>query len=265
MINGVPACVFYVDENGHGLAFSSPAQTEQQLQKWAKNADKDKTMFLMQQYAKMQGKRARIYLDKGAYINWDKYKAAEKDKSVTKHWDAVSKRLGSDGEKNQNVIATYCDDHSVDMETYFPAQYFASKLGEGWFIPSDDELEKLSLFFYGHYGENDKCNIKDFDLTKDPNSVIRLNVKKVDKNDDLSNVPVSKWVVYDVKDELNKHLLPQHKGIVSSRMRSGETGFQALHPWETEGMKRLAYIHINDGIKGKNTLTYNFIVPVYRF
>lgn len=60
------------------------------------------------------------------------------------HYRALSTQLDGDGRHNAEVIREYCRNNNLDLQEMFPAQYWAENLGEGWFIPGDNELEDWS-------------------------------------------------------------------------------------------------------------------------
>ena len=50
------------------------------------------------------------------------------------------------GKENAKVIRNYCEENDVDMKTFFPDQYWAESLGDGWFIPGVAEIELYTQF-----------------------------------------------------------------------------------------------------------------------
>lgn len=63
---------------------------------------------------------------------------------MTVHYNNLATELTSDGKHNSEVIKQYCLDNNLDMKEFFPAQYWASTLGDGWYITGDNELEDYS-------------------------------------------------------------------------------------------------------------------------
>lgn len=151
-IGGIPAVVFHTDSTGeHGLALSWPAYhvdefKEKNIQKLVEDS------ILTQEQA---DKLTSIAIDMKSYKKAGKLKKKEKEKLFT---DLVP-MLTDNGEENMLAIQQYCKDKNLSLKDNFPWQYWATQLGEGWYIPGDYELELLATYFYG--GLNKKLGIID--------------------------------------------------------------------------------------------------------
>lgn len=141
-IGGVPAFVFYLDETGqHGLAMSMPALSPKQL----KGIDKYVKKELMTET------QAEYFRNGNMSLDLDTYKKAGLLKKRTKEtlFGDLIPSLSGDGKNNASAIASYCQKNSLSMRDNFPWEYWASQLGDGWYIPGDNELEKFAVFFCG--------------------------------------------------------------------------------------------------------------------
>lgn len=151
-IGGIPAVVFHTDSTGeHGLALSRPAFRvdkfkEKDIQKLV-----DDSILTQEQADKLTS----IAIDMKSYKKAGKLKKKEKEKLFT---DLVP-MLTDNGEENMLAIQQYCKDKNLSLKDNFPWQYWATQLGEGWYIPGDYELELLATYYYG--GLNKKLGIFD--------------------------------------------------------------------------------------------------------
>lgn len=149
-IDGVPGFVFYLDESGeHGLVMSFPAVSEKQMKKVVKSAKK--RGFSEDEVREKQG---RILI-----------KASSNPKNLKnrgKFYPELIEYLSGDGEQNATAIADFCKEKELDIQEYFPANYWASQLGEGWFIPGKDELNKFAEFYLGGTGKESKVKMGTF-------------------------------------------------------------------------------------------------------
>lgn len=142
-IDGWTSLVIQVDDNGQGLAMTRAVVCT------PKGWDK--------LYKK--GKISQATYEKAIYMNYEPYKAAKNDKNNNRvaNWSPVYKKMTESGEENKVTIATYCQENNIDMATVFPNHYWASRLGEGWFIPGDKELEILArMMCAGKFGKDEK-------------------------------------------------------------------------------------------------------------
>ena len=60
-------------------------------------------------------------------------------------YGGVEAKTVGHGDENQKIITDYCQENDVDLALYFPAEHWAIQLGDGWFIPGNDELEQVIL------------------------------------------------------------------------------------------------------------------------
>ena len=147
-IDGVPAFVFYLDQTGeHGLAMSIPAFEA----KGMKKADKlvKKELMTNEQAAIFKNNPLRQFNSQGI--------GGKKSKDV--FVDLID-RLTDKGKTNQEQIIAYCNENNISLNDIFPLQYWAKNLGEGWFIPGDQELTYFADFYFGGLGKNNSLGIK---------------------------------------------------------------------------------------------------------
>lgn len=141
-IGGMPAFVFYLDETGqHGLAMSMPALSPKQL----KGIDRYVKKELMTET------QAEYFRNGNKALNLDAYKKRGmlKKKAKEELFGGLITSLNGDGKNNASAIESYCQKKGLSMKDYFPWEYWASQLGDGWYIPGDNELEKFAVFFCG--------------------------------------------------------------------------------------------------------------------
>ncbi len=144
-INNTPAFVFYIDETGeHGLAMSMGAMESKDLKTFEKLKKKGK--ISEEEYNKSVNVPM---IDKDAFKDAKILKS--KDKEIL-FKDLIS-QLSDKGQENAIAIKEYCDKNNISMKEKFPWQYWASQLGEGWYIPGDYELELFAKFFCGGLGK----------------------------------------------------------------------------------------------------------------
>lgn len=139
------ALVVYVDESGqHGLLMSPTA--------WRTGT------FILKQAAKKAGLSVE---DFAAQLPLPLMPAGEGDTKIRKVQKAMLQNNlnGVTGVENSQNIANYCEENGLPMETYFPEVYWASQLGDGWFIPGTAELELYAqTIAYGVGKKNYKGN-----------------------------------------------------------------------------------------------------------
>lgn len=139
IVDGYPALVIYVDASGeHGLYMTGTALTEEQF----KGADEQANKYA-EKYMKKQGIElpADMPVLKCAmpYIKYtEKMKVSGKMKKQIES-DLLPK-IGGQGEANQKTIQEFCAVNSFDLATFFPLEYWATQLGEGWYIPGAEEV-----------------------------------------------------------------------------------------------------------------------------
>lgn len=148
ILDGVPCFVFHVDESGeHGMVMSFSANSAKQAKKVQK--------FMEKNLAKDSGLQSD-----GNAVTWDSNKLIIPEKSKEKLdkkawkqiWADLNSQLGDYGEQNAKIVKDYCAEKNISLNL-FPHQYWASTLGEGWFIPGDEELRLFAQFFCGGVGK----------------------------------------------------------------------------------------------------------------
>lgn len=147
-IDGVPAFVFYLDQTKeHGLAMSIPAFYE----KGGKKTDK------LVKKGLMTNEQATIFKNNPLGQFNGQGIGGKKSKDV---FVGIVDRLSDNGKTNQQQIIAYCKEKSISLKDIFPLQYWATNLGEGWFIPGDQELTYFADFYFGGLGKNNSLGIK---------------------------------------------------------------------------------------------------------
>lgn len=147
-IDNVPSFVFWLDQSGeHGLAMSIPAFDA----KSGKKADKLVKKGLMTKEQATIFKNNPLGKFNGQGIGGKKSKDVFTD---------LIDRLSDNGKTNQEQIIAYCEEKGISLQEIFPLQYWAKNLGEGWYIPGDQELTYFADFYFGGLGKNNSLGIK---------------------------------------------------------------------------------------------------------
>lgn len=287
-IDGVPACIFYLSEDGHGLAFTFPAMSEKQIKEAIKKAEKagDKPQDVQK---KIKGVVAQNLLDNGFVIDREKAQKGGwlKKKKKKEVMDGLIDRLGSNGLENHKAILEYAEEKGYDLESVFPAQAYCRKLGENWFIPGSEELIKLSQFLFGVYGEGEAFTMTDAgtrwaDILNNPQLIQATGASATAMADPakISTVPAHFYTFQTLTSQwLAKSTINNYFSILSSDALSSETGFLALicivNPAVVKGnpllltqkvVKEQSYeMKITGGWKGEENVLESMILPVYAF
>lgn len=143
-IDGIGGFVFYVDETGeHGLVMSGAAldPTSKAAKRIAKTSEKFGTP---PEVLAASGTLSKMTLPIPKKLS---------SKEKKKIFAELTPLLSDNGEQNAMAIENYCNEKGYAMQDYFPAQYWAQQLGEGWFIPGDKELNLFADFFCGGVGK----------------------------------------------------------------------------------------------------------------
>lgn len=141
-IGGVPAFVFSLDGTGeHGLAMSIPAFDA----KSGKKVDK------LVKKGLMNNEQATIFKNNPLGQFNGQGTGGKKSKDV---FVDLMDRLSDKGKTNQEQIIAYCNENNISLKDVFPLQYWAKNLGEGWFIPGDQELTTFADFYFGGLRKN---------------------------------------------------------------------------------------------------------------
>lgn len=137
LVDGIPAIVISTDETGqHGLVCSSMAVTSNDVKYEASQ------IMLKEKLSEEEAREkvlSRMTVPVLMYLNID-------NKQMKQYVADLATSSSIYGKENAELIRTYCKDNDVDMATYFPEQYWATQLGEGWFIPGVYELEQYVAF-----------------------------------------------------------------------------------------------------------------------
>ena len=186
---GMPVVVVYVDQSGeHGLIMAPSGG-------YIEAKGIQKSIKSLQQYKKKsdakEQKRSRAYAMKreidvtrmdeciaqsnelfDAVIAWlpnmplmsgSKIKELEEKKMLRN----IASKMTGNGQHDQQVIIDYCEENGINMAYYFYAIDWCRQLGEGWFIPGNEELELVVSSFapgIGKYEGLDKSQQTAFDF-----------------------------------------------------------------------------------------------------
>ena len=153
VIEGVEGYVFYLDESGqHGLIMSAYLQDSKALNKVIEKGNK---------VAAKKGEDPTAWNEQFKSSNY--YKACcsvldiPKPKNIKKIWKKafadLKGKTGADGKENAEIYAEYCKENGLSLAEVFTDIEWASRLGKGWFIPGDNELEKFAAFYQGGLGK----------------------------------------------------------------------------------------------------------------
>lgn len=165
---GVPSIVVYVDNTGEHGMIMSPAggyRTEKQIQKDIKSVRH--TMRLESRYKKIQQAEAMKHGIDVALLDECLEQARTTCETVLEwlpnmpftHLSKITEKQERDmlrniasqmtgyGAKDQQMIIDYCKANNINLQEYFYLIDWALKLGEGWFIPGNYDLELYSHAF----------------------------------------------------------------------------------------------------------------------
>ena len=153
--DGVPGFVYYLSENKqHGLVMSCAAFTEKDL----KNTDKlvEDGILTQEQVDKLS----------------ENYYGKEVGKTKLKYKEVYAPlvgKLSKNGKENVKLIEDFCADNGYSLGVYFPMQYWAKQLGEGWYIPGFDDLTLfINLYTGGRAKQITGFSKRAKDLSQDP-------------------------------------------------------------------------------------------------
>lgn len=147
-IGRVPAFVFYLDETGqHGLAMSIPAYDAKSVKKTDKLVKR----------GLMTTEQATIFKNNPLGKFNSQGSGGKKSEEL---FTGLIDRLTDNGHTNQEQIIAYCEENNISLQERFPMQYWAKNLGEGWFIPGDNELTEFAKFYFGGLGKKHSLGIK---------------------------------------------------------------------------------------------------------
>ena len=215
-IGGVPAFVFYVDDSGHGLAMSAAAVTPEALKTLERQVKKGR---VTKEQAEMV--KGMNVLDIKGYAKAGKLKADAKKKL----FEGLIPALGDKGEENAKAIEAYCKARGLSLEEEFPWQYWASQLGEGWYIPGDYELELFARFFMGGLDKEYGMGVLDM----------------VARAKELADNEVARGMVQSIV---------MQGGLMSSTAKHSECGFRILCRVERKLPTLLYWYELLDEVRG---------------
>lgn len=153
--DGVPGFVYYLSENKqHGLVMSCAAFTEKDL----KNTNKlvEDGILTQEQVDKLS----------------ENYYGKEVGKTKLKYKEVYAPlvgKLSKNGKENVKLIEDFCAENGYSLGVYFPMQYWAKQLGEGWYIPGFDDLTLfINLYTGGRAKQITGFSKRAKDLSQDP-------------------------------------------------------------------------------------------------
>jgi len=166
-LDGVPSIVVWVDSTGeHGLRLSPAASSITCKPKNNLFYRSDVSIGRSADFLKAQGKmgeklqNGKIFqgASKESLERWTAYHELYEQivefqnqhlwsKKKTKNAISVQELFNTNseyGEINMKAVLAFCENNNYDMETYFPSYYWATNLGDKWFIPGAYEVELIS-------------------------------------------------------------------------------------------------------------------------
>lgn len=160
---GVPSVVVFVDQTGaHGLIMSPAGgySKEKSIARDIKNIKSHKKtyskLYLRREKAIMSKYKIDITPVEGyknqadelfdAVIEWLPsmplmYASKINEKQEREMLSKVAPQMTGYGAQDQQMIIEYCEENGVSLPEYFSSIDWALKLGDGWFIPGNYELE----------------------------------------------------------------------------------------------------------------------------
>lgn len=141
VVDSVPSFVFYIDETGeHGLVMSFPASTmtTKKMKKMVAEMEKDE-----KKNAALAAGWTNLWIEKfkNGTLNCETFNTI-----IPKE---LADKLSDSGQDNQIAIVSYCKEKGIALEKVFPFQFWASQIGEDWYIPGDKELSLFANFYFG--------------------------------------------------------------------------------------------------------------------
>ena len=171
---GMPVMVIYVDQSGeHGLlmAPSGGYSTEKSLQLNIKDIQRTKKKYdkKLQKIWKADAMKYGVditYMDEyiaqadelfNAVITWLPNMPLQSGSKITEQEERkmlrnIAPEMTGNGQHDQQLIIDYCEQNGVDLAYYFYSIDWCLKLGEGWFIPGNEELELYATSFSSGVG-----------------------------------------------------------------------------------------------------------------
>ncbi len=203
-INGVPAFVFYVDATGdHGLAMTMPLGTIDFF-------DKTLSKYGPQELtSETYDDALNLHVLRNAEQQSRPDKNVKKIKNKTLYGDLVN-LLGDNGKDNQKAVEAFCSQNDISIKNYFNPFYWATLLGEGWFIPGDFELTKFAEMYYGGLGKKNHLG----------------NTQYASHYKDITNDGIAQSIILQI--------VMNQGGVMSSSMHNPKNGFRIL-----ENMKNI--------------------------
>lgn len=158
---GVPGIVIYLDQTGaHGLIMSPCApfyDPVDRIKSCNQIRKEDGSKFARKLYMKEAVRHGANPQDLEKYLEEankltdvvlaympdipQRYRSKISEKEEREMLLNIARDINGFGIHNQQVIIDYCERNNIDMQYYFPNTEWAIRLGEGWFIPGNHELE----------------------------------------------------------------------------------------------------------------------------
>ena len=182
-LDGIPSIVVWVDSSGeHGLrmtpAASNSIKSEDDnliYKSDKKNIDKEEKLL-------KQGKEIKktfatqVELSKKNWKHHDKFEEVVTwqnkhifDRHNTNNSIDISPLILQNceyGEINMKSVQQFCDENNLDIQCYFPSFYWATTIGNNWFIPGAHEAELISKLYTDNFGEYESAEIANKKIKK---------------------------------------------------------------------------------------------------
>lgn len=171
---GMPVLVIYVDQSGeHGLLMAPAGgyTTKKSLMHDIKSIQRTKKRYnqVLQKRWKAEYVKHKVdftYMDEyisqsdelfNAVIAWLPNMPLQSDSRIPeieerKMLRNIAPEMTGNGQHDQQLIIDYCEQNGIDMSYYFYSIDWCQKLGEGWFIPGNEELELFASSFSAGLG-----------------------------------------------------------------------------------------------------------------
>lgn len=221
-IDGIPSFIFYLDESGeHGLAMK--------IHNDVKGLDLKYVEKALKKMPEEQLTAVRNSMNSPS----TNAMTLKKDKEMRPLYEELKEKLSGDGKANTSIICHFCEEKGLSLMEYFTAVWMAKEMGEGWFIPGDNELKLFATFFCGGLGKEHALGMLKWG--KQPSI--------------LSENPV-------VQSTLSLLSMSGRNAIYSSSLHSPKAGFRKLAITQVSLPTPKNWYEIYDRIPGKTCVCY---------
>ena len=190
IVDGFPVIVIYVDETGqHGLYMTGTALTVEQFVASNVKANKAAEKYIAKQGIEMPAGMPSLKYGM-PYIEYaQKIKVPGKMKKQIEN--ELLPNIGGQGADNLKAVQKFCAERAIDMKTFFPLEYWATQLGEGWFIPGAEEIFYFRQMITGNGpAKSDlKMDATKKDATEKSSSIIQKFAAKAGEQQVIVSLP----------------------------------------------------------------------------